>query len=506
MSVSNPVVLGRRALLAVAALVAAAIALSLAPLAPMASAQTVPSLTPTATATSGATATPAPTEQTPSSEAGAVEAVALRAELTRLLQSHVYLVGLAGEAAVEGRQGRVDALSPLLAANGRSIAAVAGQYYGGKVREDLRTALASRVDALLDYARAASDGDKNASREAMSDLDAATERIAESLSGASDAWSADELAHFADGQPFTRIIDAQADDQPVEGYRLLVDTAGRAAIFAGMLADGIVSDNAEAFEGRHAEIRNGLRRTVEVWNQRDAEAFMAGWTEEGLRQEFEIPPNMPWSGVRQQIGNFIGNPPIDIRAIEVTEAGQSEATVELELEFGAGVDRARHTMVPRDGRWEIDSSEALRVEAPEGAVSLPVEMSEYAFTYQRGRIPAGEQIVFEAENVGSEAQELVMLRIDEDAPALDQLLAETMAQGPGAGPPASVEFLAAVVAEPGEGASLVLSAPLSEGRYAMVCFIPTEQGVPHAFLGMHSEFTVEASGEGGSGTTPTPSP
>jgi hypothetical protein len=37
---------------------------------------------------------------------------------------------------------------------------------------------------------------------------------------------------------------------------------------------------------------------------------------------------------------------------------------------------------------------------------------------------------------------------------------------------------------------VVLTEALGPGRYAMVCFIPAPDGVPHALKGMVSEFTV----------------
>jgi hypothetical protein len=50
---------------------------------------------------------------------------------------------------------------------------------------------------------------------------------------------------------------------------------------------------------------------------------------------------------------------------------------------------------------------------------------------------------------------------------------------------------------------MVFTGPLAAGRYGLVCFFPSPQDVPHAFLGMVSEFSVGTAGGAGAVRPPS---
>ncbi len=92
-------------------------------------------------------------------------------------------------------------------------------------------------------------------------------------------------------------------------------------------------------------------------------------------------------------------------------------------------------------------------------------------------------------NDGTELHEVTLIRIPEGLPFDDfmaALTAET-AEEPAGPPPTSVGGVQAIL----PGASQVATLDLEEGSYALVCFVPNPAGIPHAFLGMVAELTVE---------------
>lgn len=133
--------------------------------------------------------------------------------------------------------------------------------------------------------------------------------------------------------------------------------------------------------------------------------------------------------------------------------------------------------------------------AENGAVeTIPVEAFEYEFvlvlerplapvTYE----PGAATFVFE--NIGEEEHEFVLMRLEEGRTFADILSYIEDADNQGA-PPDLVTIVGNTFAEPGE-TSEPLTVDMSSGTYVMACFVQTDDGVPHAALGMVESFTVE---------------
>lgn len=94
------------------------------------------------------------------------------------------------------------------------------------------------------------------------------------------------------------------------------------------------------------------------------------------------------------------------------------------------------------------------------------------------------------ENQGEELHHLQLLRLPEGL-TLDDLLA-ALAEGEAAGPPPPGLESAGGVGVLAPGGASTAQVNLEEGDYALVCFIPDANGVPHVALGMAQAFTVTA--------------
>lgn len=96
---------------------------------------------------------------------------------------------------------------------------------------------------------------------------------------------------------------------------------------------------------------------------------------------------------------------------------------------------------------------------------------------------------FSMQNDGDEPHFIDIVPLAGDAPSVAKLLKmpQKKAESFFAGKPNHIP-----VAKPGEMAAKTVDIELESGqRYGYVCFVENKKGVPHAFLGMSGEFTVE---------------
>jgi len=142
-----------------------------------------------------------------------------------------------------------------------------------------------------------------------------------------------------------------------------------------------------------------------------------------------------------------------------------------------------------------EAGEAEASATPEGAVSVEVDNFQIILPEQ---IEAGSQI-WEVTNIGDQPHEIFVSTTPERLSAEDAL---TLVQlPPDATPPPGlpsleetmpVGFIAPISSEQ----TTLVEMNLEPGHYVAVCFIPAkEEGVPHAFKGMVTTFSVGAEGE-----------
>ena len=131
---------------------------------------------------------------------------------------------------------------------------------------------------------------------------------------------------------------------------------------------------------------------------------------------------------------------------------------------------ADFTVTPADGEEPADPVAEQTIVAGDYVLAIPE-----GFT--------GQGIV-ELQNVGQEAHEISLMRL-EAGKTFDDVLAW---YGAPSGPPPFTDVGGIGVIQPGGSAWANMA--LTPGHYLAVCFVSTADGVPHALVGMQAEFDI----------------
>lgn len=105
-------------------------------------------------------------------------------------------------------------------------------------------------------------------------------------------------------------------------------------------------------------------------------------------------------------------------------------------------------------------------------------MTEYHYGYSKPTRPG--RVVFRLENAGRENHGLTLLPLTSDVPPIDQQLRGNVRR--------LLSHKADVQVAIGESATFAVDLP--RGRYAIVCFVVSPDGVSNSVKGMNSEFTI----------------
>jgi hypothetical protein len=198
---------------------------------------------PTETSAGGSstTAPPADEERGPT----AAPAAELRAELTALLQEHVYLTGTA--VTTDLRDGADAPITTsavdTLDANSVTLSEAIAEVYGVDGGDEFLTLWRDHVDLYTEYTRASGAGDQGAADEARAGLDDFRESFGTFLEEASDG----ELGADTVAEGLTVHVDSVLDvvDAAVAGspdvFGLLQVAAGHMSDLAATLAEGIAA-------------------------------------------------------------------------------------------------------------------------------------------------------------------------------------------------------------------------------------------------------------------------
>lgn len=237
-------------------------------------------------------------------------------------------------------------------------------------------------------------------------------------------------------------------------------------------------------------IRGAVTSLVEKYNAGDAEGFFAAMTDEAVRDflEFQGMPVDDLEAAKEQAAPFIGEPPLEVRTIDIKESDDESATVELLSESGGVLEGDLIELVADGESWKVSLIRPFAVspEVPDGYETIDLVLNEFSFGLEDD-VPAGN-IAFALENQGEQPHEAVLLRLDEDVDLQEALQSDEEPEG--------LEFLGGVFnVEAGDEYNLVFMQALDAGRYALVCFLPDTdegpQGTPHAFKGMVTEFQIQ---------------
>jgi hypothetical protein len=242
-----------------------------------------------------------------------------------------------------------------------------------------------------------------------------------------------------------------------------------------------------------AAIEDAVRGAMDAYNSGDAEAFYAALTDEGVASFLSIfgLPTDDLEAAKAEAAPFIGEDPIEVVEVTVTEADDSSATAELIGEASGILEGDRFSLVMAAGEWKIDAIELFAVSPEIGPEYATVDMglAEFEFDLEDETVPAGP-VAFVLQNNGEQPHEAVLARVDEGVDILEEIQTEEEQE------PEGVEVLGGVFnVDPGSSYNLIFTEELEPGRYAFVCFLPNLEegpdGTPHALLGMWREFRVE---------------
>ena len=223
-----------------------------------------------------------------------------------------------------------------------------------------------------------------------------------------------------------------------------------------------------------AEVREALLATFLAWNRKDADGFVAGFTDRGVSESLLFLPES------------IGQLPIALRRVMDTTVSGNTATVHVMFALGTQRSSVRQSMVKQDGVWKIDGEERLSPGIQSGTTTVDLQIDECTLVSESNAVTSAN-VAFRVENVGKRPHHFMLNRVPE---GLDLML---LLHGDGS-PHEGIEDVAFVDSlEPGEQINVAFTKPLAPGRYVLLCFRPNlddPQGLPHIAAGIVAEFTV----------------
>lgn len=243
-------------------------------------------------------------------------------------------------------------------------------------------------------------------------------------------------------------------------------------------------------------IKKTIQTAVDAWNNKNVATFLAQWTDNGLKDEFDSTR----AELQASLPEFIGDPPITAYKLVNITGGGNSARAYFELTFGQGIEGNIYSFTLEGGVWKISGSTDAPVPIPAGTRTVDMKLQEYAFVYDKTQVTSGN-FAFRISNVGKEDHEMVLVKVAAGV----NLMQALQSSGSGRRPSSGIEDVGfGGPWEPGVNTTMVFSSALSNGHYALLCFIPAPDDTPHAFKGMVSEFDVTGSTATGGGSTVRP--
>src|SRR5688572_14318800 len=145
-----------------------------------------------------------------------------------------------------------------------------------------------------------------------------------------------------------------------------------------------VSTDATAGPDR-AAAEEHVRSIIDAYNRGDIEAFLAGWTDEGLQAEFAATRDELMAAA----GEFFGGPERQLHSVTATDANGDTVTVEAEFALGKSVSKEMLTLTRADGAWKIVATEPLQPGLASDVATVEVGLDEFSFTYDMEQTNSG---------------------------------------------------------------------------------------------------------------------
>jgi hypothetical protein len=216
------------------------------------------------------------------------------------------------------------------------------------------------------------------------------------------------------------------------------------------------------------EIEGAVRAVFAAFNNRDADAFLAGWTDEGFRKTFQQSkqaakrsfPNLPALAVLE---------PFMVGEFSNTAVGRDTASTEVELTQSNVKKTHWLSLVKDDNAWKIDTDKEIATRIPADGTLVPVTMTESAFQLDTSAVT--KNVAFQVFNAGPQKHDFSVFMLRDSGMEVHMGGAESL--------------------EPGEGKTVLLT-NLAPGRYAVLCNRLDADGQPYSAKGMRAEFTIAA--------------
>lgn len=264
---------------------------------------------------------------------------------------------------------------------------------------------------------------------------------------------------------------------------------------------GIDREGATTKTDSKQQVEQAIRDSIEAENEKDVDAFLALWTDKGLK-DYDVGSREDLKAGKSE--NF-GREKINIVALQETEVEgkKAQSTVDAEVgepKFAQTIERVKMALINRDGKWLIDGFQFLGgPPAAAGTASIDVDGTEYAFALSAAEISGKFAMRFK--NSGKEPHEITMFKGPDGVSlaaakaALEKVDGQNMENVPAGYQAEHVSF-----AEPGKTSNVAFSGPLPAGTYFLACYIPeggfnengpvNPNGKPHIALGMISMLKV----------------
>ena len=215
------------------------------------------------------------------------------------------------------------------------------------------------------------------------------------------------------------------------------------------------------------EVEKAVRAVFAAFNKRDADAFLAGWTDTGFRETFgESKETAKRSFPHLRVP--IGLDPFTVGEFSHTRVDDDTATTEVELAQGNLKKAHQLSLVKEGGTWKIGSDKEIAARIPADATVVLVTMREFAFEFDSSAVT--RNVAFQVSNTTGQKHDFSVFILRADS-GMEVSLG-------GVGP-----------LEVGEEKTVLLT-DLEPGRYAILCNRLHTDGQPYSSKGMRAEFTI----------------
>src|SRR5712691_8318902 len=160
------------------------------------------------------------------------------------------------------------------------------------------------------------------------------------------------------------------------------------------------------------EVEGAVRAVFAAFNNRDADAFLAGWTDEGFRKTFQ----QSKEAAKRSFPNLQALPvlePFTVREFSNTAVGRDTASTEVDLTQSNVKKTHWLSLVKDDNAWKIDTDKEIATRIPADVTLVPVTMTESTFQLDTGAVT--KNVAFQVFNAGTQKHDFSVFMLRDDS-------------------------------------------------------------------------------------------